>query len=76
MKECNEFEHRKQNKNANKEEPDEEEEENEDEEGDTLNQSDFEELIADGLINADKLPALLAPTAYGKIFMVHYVVSI
>jgi hypothetical protein len=33
-------------------------------------------MIADGLINADKIPALLAPTAYGKIFMVHYAVSI
>ena len=62
------MEHGKQSPNTSQE--------GDEEEGDTLNQSDFDEMIADGLINADKLPALLAPTAYGKIFMVHYVVSI
>jgi hypothetical protein len=42
-----------------------------------MSQSDFEEFLGDdALLNADKLPTLLAPTSYGKIFMVHYAIQI
>lgn len=42
-----------------------------------MNQSDFEEFLGDdALLNADKLPTLLAPTSYGKIFMVHYAIQV
>jgi hypothetical protein len=41
-----------------------------------MNQSDFEEFLGDALTNADKMPTLLAPTAYGKVFMIHYAIQV
>ena len=33
-------------------------------------------LSAEGILNADKVSSLLAPTAYGKIFMIHYAIQV
>jgi hypothetical protein len=33
-------------------------------------------MLSDGLINADKFSPLLAPTAFGKIFMIHYAIQV
>lgn len=41
-----------------------------------MNEADFDELVGEGNLTADKMPSLLAPTAYGKIFMVHYAVQV
>jgi len=44
-----------------------------------VDQADFEEFLHGGdasLINADRMPTLLAPTAYGKVFMVHYAIQV
>ena len=47
---------------------------------DAMNQEEFEEFIekqygqSGYLLDLDKLSSLLAPSAYGKTFMVHYAV--
>ncbi len=47
---------------------------------DIMNQEDFEEYIehlnGGSFINADKIPSLLAPTAYGKTFMMNYGIQV
>jgi hypothetical protein len=41
-----------------------------------MNEADFDELVGEGNLTADKMPSLLAPTAYGKIYMVYYAVQV
>jgi len=41
-----------------------------------VNEADFEEYVEEGAIDPDKLSTLLAPTAYGKTFMMHYGIQV
>ena len=46
-----------------------------------VDQADFEEFLLGNagdacLLNADRMPTLIAPTAYGKVFMVHYAIQV